>query len=63
MIGIKDSTEKIFLDLLVVPFNQIKDHVFLDIFLPNSDHKDEIKQILKQELYNFLYYHKNFTRK
>ena len=45
-----NSAENIFLDLVVIPFDQIKNCIILDTYLPIIEHKDEIIKILKQEL-------------
>jgi len=50
-----NSAENIVLDLVVIPFDQIKNHVILDTFLPISENKDEIIKILKQELFKSLF--------
>jgi len=49
------SAENIDLELVVIPFDQIKNHSILDTYLPVTEHKDEIIKILKQELYNSLF--------
>ena len=47
--AINKSAENIALDLIVIPFSQIENRIIPDIYLPISEHKDEIIKILKRE--------------